>query len=288
MHSPGSASRRIAAAVFFALVRLCASGACEAGAASPKDSVAHAKITHWRRVFRGVEYCKGQATQPRPLQMRAVRVDLREPGVRCLVTPSNGARPKDCDARKASEFLAEFKCQVAINGSFFGPFAKRKGDPQDVIGLSKSRGDQYSPPNQYAALLISKGNKAWIARSPIDASKAHNALAGNIVVLDKGKNVGGMGPRHPRTAVGISQDGRYLILMVIDGRRKGYSGGVADAETAEWLRKLGAWEGLNLDGGGSTTMVIQGRDGKPAVVNRPSGGAERRCPNHLGVFARHR
>lgn len=278
---------RLAFAVWLAgvVAALNAGTACAGQRSSAKEAAAQAEITRWRRIFRGVEYCKGTAARPRPLQVRAVRVDLREPTVRFLVTPSNGDRPKDCDARKTSECLAEFKCQVAINGSFFSPFARRKGDPQDVVGLSMSRGDLYSPPNRFPVLLISKDNKAWITHPPIDAAKAYNALAGNITLLVDGKNVARMGARHPRTAVGISKDGRYLILMTIDGRQRGYSEGAADAETAEWLRTLGAWHALNLDGGGSTTMVIEGRDGRPVVVNRPSGRAERRCPNHLGVHA---
>ena len=265
-----------------------ARAAAPAAAPSPKDAVAHAKVSRWRRIFRGVHLCKASTTQPRPLQVRAVRVDLREPTTRFVVTPSNGDRPKDCDARTTSEFLAEVKCQVAINGSFFAPFAKKKGDPQDVIGLSMSRGDLYSPPNQYAVLLLSKGNKAKIAVPPIDTQGAHNALAGNIALLVDGANKGGMGPRHPRSAVGISKDGRYLLLMTTDGRQPGYSEGTTDAETAEWLRRLGAHDGLNLDGGGSTTLVAQGRDGKPVVLNRPSGKVERRVANHLGVYAARR
>jgi len=276
--------RRLA---LFATV-LSAAAACAAATPSPKDAVAHATVSRWRRIFRGVHFCKAHTTQPRPLQVRAVRVDLREPTIRFVVTPSNGDRPKDCDARTTSEFLAELRCQVAINGSFFGPFAKRKGDPQDVIGLSMSRGDLYSPPNQYAALLLSKGNQAKIAVPPIDTQGAHNALAGNIALLADGVNKGGMGPRHPRSAVGISQDGRYLLLMTIDGRQTGYSEGTTDAETAEWLRRLGARNGLNLDGGGSTTLVAQGSDGKPVVLNRPSGKVERRVANHLGVYATRR
>lgn len=256
-----------------------------ATAASPADAVAQATITPWKPIFRGVERCKGHAARPRPLRAYAVRIDLREPTIRFLVTPANGRRPKDCDARRTSEFLAEFKCQVVINGSFFGPFARRKGDPQDVIGLSMSRGDLYSPANKFAALLISKDNKAWIARPPFDTSKAHNALAGDYPLLENGRNNGHMGRRHPRTAVGITKDGRYLILMVIDGRLPGYSEGTTKAETAEWMRRLGAYHALNLDGGGSSTLVVEGRDGRPGVANRPSDGRERLCPNHLGVYA---
>lgn len=263
----------------------------------PAPGVADARITDWKPAFVGVETCAGSADSPRPMQMRAVRVDLRARGISFLVTPSNGKQPLDVNARTTSEFLAEFKCQVAINASFFGPLATRPSDPQDVNGLSVSRGDHYSPAGtKYAALLISKDNRAWIAAPPVDGRKAHNAVAGDTTLLvdgryslpaDDQKSI--TTTPHPRSAAGISRDGRYLILMTIDGRQPGYSEGATKPETAEWLKRLGAWNALNLDGGGSTALVLEGADGKPAVLNRPCGppvGTQRRVANHLGVFAK--
>ena len=252
----------------------------------PADAVTHARTSPWKATHLGVEICQASVQTPRPLQVRAVRVDLHEPTIDLLVTPSNGDEPKDGNAKTPSEFLTEFKCQVAINGSAFSPIVKKSGEPQDVLGLSLSRGDLYSPANKYDALLIGKDRKAWIDRSPVDASKAYNGLSGFYALLVDGKNVGTMKQRHPRSAVGISKDRRYLILMTIDGRQKGYSEGTTTAETAEWLRKLGAYNALNLDGGGSTALVIEGPDGKPMRLNRPSGIFERRVANHLGVFAK--
>ena len=251
----------------------------------PVDAVAHADVSHWKAIYVGLETCKALAKSPRPLQVRAVRIDLHEPTIQFLVTPSNGDMPKDCSARTTSEFLTEFKCQAAINGSAFSPIVKKSGEPQDVHGLSLSRGNLYSPANKYDALLIGRNRQARLDRAPVDASKAHNGLSGFYALLVDGKNVGTMKSRHPRSAVGISKDKQYLILMTIDGRQKGYSEGATTAETAEWIRKLGAHNALNLDGGGSTALVIQGPDGKPKRLNRPSGIFERRVANHLGVFA---
>jgi hypothetical protein len=59
---------------------------------------------------------------------------------------------------------------------------------------------------------------------------------------------------------------------------------------AAWLKVMGADSGINLDGGGTTTMVVAGKDGKPVVLNRPvhAGipGMERPSGSHLGVRAR--
>ena len=177
---------------------------------------------------------------------------------------------------------------MAINGSIFDVFAKKRGDPMHVEGLSLSRGELYSSTNKWDALLISTNRRAWIARSPVDVAGAYNGMSGYYALLVNGKNNGGMRDRHPRSAVGISRNGRYLFLMTIDGRQPGYSEGASTGETAEWLRKLGADNALNLDGGGSTALVIERADGSPARLNRPCGppiGAERRVANHLGVFA---
>jgi hypothetical protein len=70
--------------------------------------------------------------------------------------------------------------------------------------------------------------------------------------------------RHPRTAVGISRDGATLILFVVDGRSEN-SGGMTLGELAGVMRELGAWQAMNFDGGGSTTMLVRDH-----VVNVPS------------------
>jgi Phosphodiester glycosidase len=70
--------------------------------------------------------------------------------------------------------------------------------------------------------------------------------------------------RQPRTLAGVRADGT-LLLVTVDGRRPGWSAGMTLREAARLMRSLGARDALNLDGGGSTTMVVRGE-----VVNRPS------------------
>jgi exopolysaccharide biosynthesis protein len=70
--------------------------------------------------------------------------------------------------------------------------------------------------------------------------------------------------RHPRTAVGFSKDSATLYLVTVDGRRESDSG-MSLAELADAMIHLGAYDAMNFDGGGSTTMVIDGK-----VVNHPS------------------
>ena len=82
----------------------------------------------------------------------------------------------------------------------------------------------------------------------------------------------------PRTAIGIDKAGRYLIL-VADGRQGHYSTGLTLNELAQTLKKLGAVNALNLDGGGSTAMAMKGK-----TINRPSDGSERRVSNAVLVM----
>jgi len=87
--------------------------------------------------------------------------------------------------------------------------------------------------------------------------------------------------RHPRTAVGVRADGR-ILLVAVDGRQPERSVGMTIAELAALLLELGAVEALNMDGGGSTTLVAGGR-----VVNHPSDlTGERPVGDALLVLAR--
>ncbi|KPU26324.1 hypothetical protein TR13x_10655 [Caloranaerobacter sp. TR13] len=90
--------------------------------------------------------------------------------------------------------------------------------------------------------------------------------------------------KHPRTALGINKNKDELILVTVDGRDTSYKG--VDLNTlAEIMIDLGAYEAVNLDGGGSTTMVLNPQyEENPTVVNRPSDGKERKISNGIGIF----
>lgn len=91
------------------------------------------------------------------------------------------------------------------------------------------------------------------------------------------------GGRQPRTAFGVSQDGKTAIFMVVDGR--GDSIGATHEEMAALMREYGAYEAMHLDGGGSSTMAVQTLDdAQPVVKNTVSEGSERRVINAVGIF----
>jgi hypothetical protein len=91
---------------------------------------------------------------------------------------------------------------------------------------------------------------------------------------------------NPRTAVGVGAGGRRLLFVVIDGRQAGFSAGATLAQTADLMRALGAREALNLDGGGSSALVVRNFRDELRVITRPSDPAgERAVGNALAVLA---
>lgn len=133
--------------------------------------------------------------------------------------------------------------------------------------------------------------------------KLYNALSGKTRLVENGKNVAGSEPEiHPRTGIGIKADGK-ILLFTVDGREKDRSLGMKFSEMADAMIHFGAKEAISLDGGGSTTFVMD--DPKtpandPKVMNLPCDpfpdakktgkdhGKERPTGNNLAVFARPR
>ncbi len=89
---------------------------------------------------------------------------------------------------------------------------------------------------------------------------------------------------NPRTAIGFNKDNTEMIMVTIDGRNKNYVG-VKQTELAEIMLGLGAYNAVNMDGGGSTTMGVDFlKNSNVTVVNIPSDGRERKIASGVGVF----
>src|SRR5256714_1292819 len=249
--------------------------------------VAQAGITlsSWSPIYKGIELASGQAvpdgTVLRLQQMRAFRIDLHDPDVRFFTTPRNTNGTSETLGQNTSLFLNTYHLQAAINANFYDPCCSSPpNSPMNVTGLSVCTGVVVSAQeslNDSANLLITRNNTASIVANnfpPQGTNGIYTAVSGHYVVLANGVNLGFSTPEaniaNPRTAVGISEDGQYLIMMAIDGRQGGWSDGATDIETGDWLIRFGAFNGVNLDGGGSTTMVkADDCDGSALQLNRP-------------------
>jgi hypothetical protein len=241
----------------------------------------------------GLAYYAGRVSHPR-LEFNALRVDLSHPGLRILAAGGGGGDGQFLSV-KVSTFVRSNNLTAGINALPFDPVSGREGEPRTNIGIVVTDGVMVSPPYaQFDALVFyADGSAAIMSQSAIQSAEyIDNAVGGFHRILEGGElapRVLGAKARHPRSAAGISPDGRYLYLLVIDGRRLG-SVGSTETETALLLRALGASEGINLDGGGSTALALRYPDGKVRVVNTPIHGhipgRERTVAGCLGIGVR--
>lgn len=112
-----------------------------------------------------------------------------------------------------------------------------------------------------------------------------DAVGAREVILRDGENVATWEELHPRTGIGITADG-MLVLTVVDGRQD-VSEGVTTPELADIMAEFGVVDAINLDGGGSSTLVVA--DPQGALRNTPVGfvlpGTERDNGSNLAIFA---
>ena len=296
---------------FVALLFFAAAGTARAGA----------YLSPWLPLYQGVDYATGTNTpsaagMPDLQVMRCVRVDLTDPDVRFITTPRipNFVLDKsEVAGTTVSNFLMKNQVQIAINANYFyqgsDPFGSPdynlpQGTPFVVSGLLMSQGQVVVPqegsPNYNTTLVFSSNNVPAVTFTnwPVKGTNgAYTAVTGTYPLLVNGFNVGTnylnsgqpLSGINPRTAFGISQDNHYLYLMVIDGRQPGYSDGALDWETATWLQMVGAYQGMNMDGGGSSTLVRADTTGLPIPLNKSSAvasdGRERTAGSMFGVYA---
>ena len=100
---------------------------------------------------------------------------------------------------------------------------------------------------------------------------------------EKAKNTNDIAGNHPRTAIGVNKDGSKLYLVTVDGRQTA-SKGVTLSYMSSLMAQIGAYDAANLDGGGSTTMVIKSPFTREyQVANNPSDKYLRPVINGVGV-----
>lgn len=273
-------------------------------------------VTQWVPIFQGIDQATGtnNVSSPVSLAVNALRIDLRDPDIRLMLTPpvTNNYVPDQRETllQTTSEFLVEHGLQVAINSVYFAPggYELPSGTPAYLTGLAISEGRLVSAQTGIAdsesAMLFTTNNQAafvYLNWPPTNTDGIFTAVSGLYPLVSNGVNIsfgytnvgGTLHQRQPRSAFGLSENGRYLILITIDGRQSDFSDGALDWETAEFLLLFGAWNGMNVDGGGSTCMVKASYCGDPIDINQNSfqfavgrPGSQRAIGCNFGVRAK--
>ena len=270
-------------------------GVCIAGLLA-YDNGRPLQIPAKEQLYEGVEYIRKVQFSPRPMMIHVITIDNRARGFRFLVTPPDDKESQDpLKARTTSQFLKEFGVQVAVNGDGFSPWWSHSpadyyphvGDPVQPRGFTAARGKVYKTSIQGVPTLYISPRNQMSFDAP---AKPYNAISGESLLVMGGNPIPDLDNSitQPRTAVGYSKNGRFIYLVVVDGRQPFYSEGMTLNELAILMISVGAQYAMNLDGGGSSTMVVEGKDGRVRILNSPIDnyipGRERPVANHLGVF----
>ena len=251
-------------------------------------------------LYDGIIYRRIVRVVPHPMIAHVIVIDRNKADVEFLVTPADSDGDLPLSARTTSQFLREFRVQIAINGDGFEPWWSRgpvdyypqPGDPVVPHGFTASNGIVYTlgRPNMKGVVPTMYFTRQHYPSFNKRPGNVWAAISGDRILVTKAEIVDGLDENdlEPRTALGINRNGRYMYLVVVDGRQPYYSDGATFRELAEILVEQGAYFAMSLDGGGSSTMVIEGDEGEPVILNSPIDnyipGRERPVANHFGVY----
>jgi len=246
------------------------------------------KELRWDNLYDGVKYLFHIVkTDHGPVKFYAVSFNLRHRGIEFIILPPDCGNSR----RTASEYAMDIGAQIAINGGFWN---LATSVPHGFV-VSEGRiwpGTKDS--SKYGILAITREGKVWISPpeeviSPKDIiEKDIDFAVSGFPLIVRGGKVAKIkvedcryicGRRHPRTAIGVDESRSRLFFVLADGRQ-GDSVGLSLETLAELMIQIGVWDGLNLDGGQSTTLYIEKKGG---VTNRPCRGTQLRIPYGIGV-----
>jgi len=253
-----------------------------------------AVFPHWQPFEQGISLFHGKVVTPK-IDFWALRIELAAPDLK-IIAMGGAENAADGTGRtlstRVSSFVKANRLTAGINAVPFDIVSYKEGRPINNIGIVISDGKPASPayPSFDALVFYTDGETAVVSQSAIlSTENIANAVGGFFQVLLNGEPAEktlGLEIRHPRSAAGISADGKFLYLLVIDGRRPGSVGGT-EKEIALLLLALGSWNGINFDGGGSSALVLRRADGKIRVLNTPIHGRipglERAVAGCLGI-----
>jgi hypothetical protein len=250
----------------------------------------------------GILHSKFTVMSPRRMAINAIRVDMANPKIRFHTTgrhaswgqpmPDYPSKIIRTQRQTTRDFLAASRSAgmnmvVAVNAAPWEPWVfPYNHQYADNLGLAVSNGVLVCDGKSSPSFIVRKdGALEMRTTTPgTDISNILHAVSGFEFVLSNGviNGINDTANLNPRTSVGLSEDKRYLVILTIDGRRSGHSDGATQFDLGKWLRDFGSWHGINMDGGGSTTLFSY-QNAASNLLNWPS-GSERDNGNNLGVY----
>ena len=207
-----------------------------------------------------------------------------------LLNADFGKTTRVASTLAATEYIISVNGDLAFGGEVYGTVIEVRSGiangeiPEGCAVLVVP--DLYAYSSEYKGIEIGT-EISFFATANEEFSGAVSVIGGGDVILRDGEPTDHITDeeieiyRNPRTAMGITEEGN-ILLITVDGRRSNYSSGVKMTELADAMKALGCTDAINLDGGGSSTMVrfIGGTE----VKNKPSDGVERKVPNALMLY----
>ncbi len=245
----------------------------------------------WRQLVPGIDICT-VTDDSVPLVFYAARIDLNGNGISVEATEPAG-KEGEVTGKTVLDFARETDCIVAVNATPFDYPAGRFSNRRSVSGLYIYKGHLVSPPrSRYAALLFTTNRKALIIDEQTPEAVPGNteyAFGGCWTVLRDGAVLPYPKQTYDsRTAAGVSSDGSIVYILTAEGEFPGESRGLSFEQTGRILKWLGAENGIQLDGGGSSSFVVKTSDGSWKQLNRsgPFGYARKTAVNFGFRFTR--
>ena len=270
------------------------------------------KDAYWsdaQDVRQGVKLKTLELSEPRMMKAWVIRIDLETPGIGFVTTEraenwgepmpdfTNGVRLIRTKREKTADFMMRKRneghnVEIAVNTAPWGPWCPpwthKWADPARWVVSGGTEVCAGKTPGEGALFVVYKDGRAAITSKVPPESRADVAHAhpGFTIIATNGVALVDRNPKsiHPRTAFGLSGNGRYLYLLALDGRQPGYSLGANLGDLCDILLLAGASEVLNMDGGGSTSLILfDAQSGKPRMLNRHRGGGMRTVALNLGI-----
>lgn len=255
-----------------------------------------------KRLEKGIIYAEIEKDSPRLMKMWVMRVDLNAGKFRFHVSgkspeygktmPTHPGYKIHTTRQTTCAFMNQarkkrIRMVAAMNGSPWSPWDKVYSRYASRLGLLVSDGELISPPfGGRPSFIVYKDGSVdlKVIRSGESVKNIRQAISGFSFALTNGKVSSKDKSLAPRTGYGLSKDKRFLYFVVIDGRQKDFSMGASVIEVGAILKYLGAFNGLNMDGGGSSSFVIwNSRKKRAEMLNRQPFGTIRAVGASLGV-----